>query len=333
MVIWPEVDDTQFKTAAGNAAAALAAENRIASLGCVWGHEEDVGIAVRQAEKAMQTEKNKYYASLDDQRDQRPGSVDVLLREFRASTFVPYLQPLYSIQAGKVYGAEVLVRKIDPHGNNYTPIRFIRIMESEGMISMVDFKMLRCACDLLQQWKAVWPELTLNVNFSRNSIAEPDYLERVDKIIAETGADPARLVFEVTESATGIDLKSLSDVLDGLKARGITLAIDDLGTDASNLNTLKQRQFTYAKLDKSLIDEAENTERMQIIIEWVIGLVHKLGMLCVAEGIETQAQIELLKTLKCDRLQGYLIGHPMPADDFFAQFHPSSKRIAFPVKH
>ena len=332
VVIWPDVDYTQFKIEAGKAAAAMAAEKQIASLGYVWGHEEDVGIAVRQAEKAMQTEKNKYYASLDHQRDQRLGSVDALLREFRASTFVPYLQPLYSNQAGKVYGAEVLVRKIDPHGKIHVPVEFIRIMESEGMISMVDFKMLRCACELLQQWKAAWPTLTLNVNFSRNTISEPDFLERVDAVLAETGADPARLVFEVTESATGLNLKPLSDILDGLKARGIMLAIDDFGTDASNLNTLRQTQFAYAKLDKSLIDEAEHSERMQTIIEWVIGLAHELGMLCVAEGIESQEQIELLKTLKCDRLQGYLIGKPMPADDFFAQFYPNSKRIAFPVK-
>lgn len=192
------------------------------------------------------------------------------------------------------------------------------------MIFMVDFKMLRCACELLQQWKAAWPTLTLNVNFSRNTISEPDFLDRVDKILAETGADPTWLVFEVTESATGIDLKPLADILDGLKARGITLAIDDLGTDASNLNTLRQAQFTYAKLDKSLIDEAEHIERMQTIIEWVIGLAHELGMLCVAEGIETPEQIELLKTLKCDRLQGYLIGKPMPADEFFTKFGPQA---------
>lgn len=324
VVIWPDADYTQFKIAAGNAATALAAEKQIAALGYVWGHEEDVGIAVRQAEKAMQTEKNKYYAALDGQRDQRPGSVDVLLREFRASTFVPYLQPLYSIQAGKVYGAEILVRKFDPHGKIHNPIDFIRIMENEGMIFMVDFKMLRCACELLQQWKAAWPTLTLNVNFSRNTISEPDFLDRVDAVLAETGTDPTRLVFEVTESATGIDLKALSDVLDGLKARGITLAIDDLGTDASNLNTLRQAQFTYAKLDKSLIDEAEHIERMQTIIEWVIGLAHELGMLCVAEGIETPEQIELLKTLKCDRLQGYMIGKPMPADEFFTKFGPQA---------
>ena len=320
------MDYTQFKHIAVQAAAALAAEKQIASLGWVWGREEDVGIAVRRAEKAMQAEKIKYYAAIENSKGQRPGSVDVLLQEFRASTFVPYLQPLYSIQEKRIYGAEVLVRKIDPRGHIYTPISFIQIMEREGMISMVDFTMLRCACELLQQWKAVWPELTLNVNFSRNSITEPDYLERVDKIIAETGADPARLVFEVTESATGIDLNALSDILDGLKARGITLAIDDLGTEASNLNTLRQQQFTYAKLDKSLIDEAEHSERMQIIIELAIELVHKLGMLCVAEGIETKAQIELLKTLGCDRLQGYLIGYPMPADEFFEKFAPKMER-------
>lgn len=324
VVIWPDVDYTQFKIAAGNAAAALAAEKQIAALGYVWGHEEDVGIAVRQAEKAMQTEKNKYYAALDNQRDQRPGSLDVLLKEFRASTFVPYLQPLYSIQAGKVYGAEVLVRKIDPHGKIHVPVEFIGIMEKEGLISMVDFTMLRSACDLLQRWQAEWPSLTLNVNFSRKTIAEPDYLDRVDQVLAETGVDPARLVFEVTESSLGIELKPLSDVLNGLKARGITIAIDDLGVDGANLNILYLEEFSIAKLDKSLIDEAESSDRAQLIIRTLIDMCHELDMFCVAEGIETPSQIELLKKLGCDRLQGYKIGQPMPADEFFTKFGPQA---------
>lgn len=165
--------------------------------------------------------------------------------------------------------------------------------------------------------ETAWPELTLNVNVSRFTLSEPDYLTRVDKIIAETGADPTRLVFEVTESFVEINLESLSDVLNGLVARGITVAIDDFGVNASNLNTLGLSQFSIAKLDKSLIDQAEHSERMQYVVKAAIELCHKLKMLCVAEGIETDSQIELLKALGCDRLQGYLIGKPMPAAEFF----------------
>ena len=200
VIIWPDVDYLQFKNAAGKVAAALILEQNIAAFGYTWGHEEDVGIAVRRAEKATQVEKAKYYAAIEKTKGVRPGSVELLLQEFRDSTFVPYLQPLYSIQNDKVYGAEVLVRKVDPSGHTHFPQDFVSIMEREGMISMVDFTMLRQACELLQQWKTAWPELTLNVNVSRFTLSEPDYLIKVDTIIAETGVDPTRLVFEVTES-------------------------------------------------------------------------------------------------------------------------------------
>ncbi len=320
VIIWPDVDYLQFKNAAGKVAAALILEQNIAAFGYTWGHEEDVGIAVQRAEKAMQAEKAKYYAAIEKTKGVRPGFVELLLQEFRDSTFVPYLQPLYSIQNDKVYGAEVLVRKVDPNGHTHFPQDFVTIMEREGMISMVDLEMLRQACELLQQWKTAWPELTLNVNISRFTLSEPDYLTRVDKIIAETGADPTRLVFEVTESFVEIDLESLSDVLNGLIARGITVAIDDFGVNASNLNTIGLSQFSIAKLDKSLIDQAEHSKRMQYVVKAAIELCHGLKMLCVAEGIETDSQIELLKALGCDRLQGYLIGKPMPAAEFFHQF-------------
>ena len=200
VVIWPDVDYKVFMSTVEDLEAALVNEKDIASFGYVWGTEEDVGIAVRKAEKVMQTAKNKFYATNNQLRDKRPGYLDALLQEFRDSTFVPYLQPLYSIKSDKVYGAEVLVRKIDPHGHVHVPIEFIAIMEREHMISMVDFTMLREACELIQTWKPVWPHIVLNVNFSRNTLMEPDYLERVDEILAETGANPAQLIFEITES-------------------------------------------------------------------------------------------------------------------------------------
>lgn len=320
VMIWPDVDYKVFMSAAKKLEAALFAEKNIASFGFVWGKEEDTGIAVRKAEKAMQTAKNKFYAANAELKDSRPGYLDALLQEFRDSTFIPYLQPLYSIQYNRVYGAEVLVRKIDPHGNIHTPVEFIRIMECEHMISMVDFTMLRQACELIQKWKPVWPDIVLNVNFSRNTLMEPDFLERIDQILSETGADPAQLIFEITESSQSIQLESLCSLLDEVKQRGISLAIDDLGTEAACLEMLYLPQISVAKIDKSLIDKAEHIDREQLVIRHLIDLCHDLNMRCVAEGIETDSQIELLKKLGCDKLQGYKIGKPMLPEDFLRQF-------------
>lgn len=320
VMIWPDVDYKVFMSAAKKLEAALFAEKNIASFGFVWGKEEDTGIAVRKAEKAMQTAKNKFYAANAELKNSRPGYLDALLQEIRDSTFIPYLQPLYSIQYNRVYGAEVLVRKIDPHGNIHTPVEFISIMECEHMISMVDFTMLRQACELIQKWKPVWPDIVLNVNFSRNTLMEPDFLERIDQILSETGADPAQLIFEITESSQNIQLESLCSLLDEVKQRGISLAIDDLGTEAACLEMLYLPQISVAKIDKSLIDKAEHIDREQIVIRHLVDLCHDLNMRCVAEGIETDSQIELLKKLGCDKLQGYKIGKPMLPEDFLRQF-------------
>ena len=320
VIIWPDVDYKVFMSAAKKLEAALFAEKNIASFGFVWGKEEDTGIAVRKAEKAMQTAKNKFYAANAELKDSRPGYLDALLQEFRDSTFIPYLQPLYSIQYNRVYGAEVLVRKIDPHGNIQTPVEFIDVMEREHMISMVDFTMLRQACELIQKWKPVWPDIVLNVNFSRNTLMEPDFLERIDQILSETGADPAQLIFEITESSQNIQLESLYSLLDEVKQRGISLAIDDLGTEASCLEMLYLPQISVAKIDKGLIDKAEHIDREQLVIKHLVDLCHDLNMRCVAEGIETDSQIELLKKLGCDKLQGYKIGKPMLPEDFLRRF-------------
>ena len=320
VMIWPDVDYKVFMSAAKKLEAALFDEKNIASFGFVWGKEEDTGIAVRKAEKAMQTAKNKFYAANAELKDSRPGYLDALLQEFRDSTFIPYLQPLYSIQYNRVYGAEVLVRKIDPHGNIQTPVEFIDVMEREHMISMVDFTMLRQACELIQKWKPVWPDIVLNVNFSRNTLMEPDFLERIDQILSETGADPAQLIFEITESSQNIQLESLCSLLDEVNQRGISLAIDDLGTEASCLEMLYLPQISVAKIDKGLIDKAEHIDREQLVIKHVVDLCHDLNMRCVAEGIETDSQIELLKKLGCDKLQGYKIGKPMLPEDFLRQF-------------
>ena len=112
----------------------------------------------------------------------------------------------------------------------------------------------------------------------------------------------------------------MGSLLDALRARGITLALDDMGTEAACLEMLYLPQIQNVKIDRSLICRAENSEREQTVIRHLVDLCHDLNMRCVAEGIETDSQIELLKKLGCDKLQGYKIGKPMLPEDFLRQF-------------
>lgn len=324
VVLWPNVSFQSFRETCDLMAQALhGAQEELASFGCTWGTAgEDLPKLIREAEQRMYDEKRRHYLRSETTASARPQYLDALLQEFRDSTFQIYLQPLYSIEQGRVYAAEGLVRKIDPLGRMHAPIEFIHMMEQERMISMVDYEMLRQACGLLVKWKAAWPEFRIGCNMSRITLAEPDYLNTVDKILAETGADPKRLTFEITEGSQGIQLESMGSLLDALRARGITLALDDMGTEAACLEMLYLPQIKAAKIDRSLICKAERSDREQIVISSLIELCHKLGMLCVAEGIETESQVELLKKLGCDRLQGYYIGKPMPPEEFFARFAP-----------
>lgn len=328
IVLWPDVDYAVFSYVSRAMDERLTeTEGGIAAYGYTWGTaQDDLHALVLEAEQLMIAEKNQYYLEHAAAADKpRPAYLDSLLQEIRQSTFIPYLQPLYSIQAGQVYGAEALVRKLGPDGKIHVPVEFLHVLEQERMISTVDYSILEQVCELLVRWKDTWPGLKINCNMSRQTISEPDYLERIDEILTRTGADPAQLTFEVTEGSQGIRMDRLEATLDALRSRGITLAIDDMGTEASCLEMLYLPQIETVKLDRSLICKAEHSQREQTVISSMIDLCHRLGMYCVAEGIETAEQVELLQQMHCDRLQGYYIGKPMPPEEFFERFCPREK--------
>lgn len=328
VVLWPDVDYAVFSYVSRALDKQLTeAEGGIAAYGYTWGTaQDDLHALVLEAEQLMISEKNQYYLeNAADEDKPRPAYLDSLLQEIRASTFIPYLQPLYSIQAGQVYGAEALVRKIGPDGKIHVPVEFLHVLEQEHMISTVDYTILEQVCKLLVLWKDKWPGLKINCNMSRQTLSEPNYLERIDEILARTGVDTAQLTFEVTEGSQGIKMDRLEATLDAIRDRGITLAIDDMGTEASCLEMLYLPQIETVKLDRSLICKAEHSSREQTVISSMIDLCHKLDMYCVAEGIETEAQVELLRQMHCDSLQGYYIGKPMPPEEFFEKFCPGEK--------
>lgn len=324
VVLWPDVSLETFTAACERLETELKEENDFASFGHAWGTKEKVGDLISEAETAMRAHKNRYYAERDQ--SERPAFLEALLREFRESTFVGYLQPLYSIEKGKIYGAEVLVRKVDSAGRMQFPMEFISTLEQHGMISMVDLEMFRQACGLIRRWKSIWPDLILNVNFSRATLSEPDCMERVDAILKESGVDPKQIIAEVTEGSQGMQREVMEARLTAFKERGFSIALDDMGTEDACLETLFLPQLDIIKIDRSLISRAEHGERERTVVAGLIELGHRLNMTCVAEGIEQETQMELLKTLRCDRLQGYYIGKPMPPEEFFERFAPVEKQ-------
>lgn len=325
MVLWPNVSYEDFKAACERLQNELRTEKDFASFGSAWGIKEKVSGIISEAETSMRTLKNRYYTEL--KQSERPAYIDKLLKEYRESTFVGYLQPLYSIEKGKVYGAEVLVRKVDSAGRMQFPMEFISALEQYGMISMVDLEMFRQACGLIRRWKSIWPDLILNVNFSRATLGEPDCMERVDEILRDTGADPKQIIAEVTEGSQGMQREVMEARLTAFKERGFAVALDDMGTEAACLETLFLPQLDIIKIDRSLISRAEHGERERTVVAGLIELGHRLNMTCVAEGIEQETQMALLKRLHCDRLQGYYIGKPMPPEEFFERFAPRKVAI------
>ena len=320
MVLWPGVSYENFTAACRRLETELETAGGLASFGRSWGTKEKVNDLIKEAECSMYTMKNRYYATMEQR--ERPAYIDKILKEYRKSKFVGYLQPLYSIQADKIYGAEVLVRKVDPFGGVHFPRDFISTMETYGMISMVDLEMFRQACELTARWKSIWPDLILNVNFSRATLGEPDCMERVDAILKESGVDPKQIIAEVTEGSQGMQREVMEARLTAFKERGFAVALDDMGTEAACLETLFLPQLDIIKIDRSLISRAEHGERERTVVAGLIKLGHRLNMTCVAEGIETESQLELLQRLHCDRLQGYYIGKPMPPEEFFKRFAP-----------
>ena len=324
MVLWPNVSYEDFTAACERLQNELRTEKDFASFGNAWGIKEKVSGIISEAETSMRTLKNRYYAERDQ--SERPAFLEALLREFRESTFIGYLQPLYSLQKGRVYGAEMLVRKVDAAGRMQFPMEFISALEQHGMISMVDLEMFRQACERICRWKSVWPDLILNVNFSRATLSEPDCMERVDAILKESGVDPRQIIVEVTEGSQGMQREVMEARLTAFKERGFAVALDDMGTEAACLETLFLPQLDLIKIDRSLISRAEHGERERTVVAGLIELGHRLNMTCVAEGIEAESQLELLKRLHCDRLQGYYIGKPMPPEEFFERFAPVEKQ-------
>ncbi|XHX76640.1 MAG: putative bifunctional diguanylate cyclase/phosphodiesterase [Stenomitos frigidus ULC029] len=234
---------------------------------------------------------------------------------------VVHYQPILAIDTGSLVGFEALVRWQHPQRGLVSPAVFIPIAEETGLITQIGHWVLKRSCQQLRQWQAeqhLSAPLTMSVNLSARQFTQPDLVEQIDQILAETQLDPRYLKLEITESAIMRNVQSAALVLQELRKRHIQLSIDDFGTGYSSLSYLHSFPVDTLKIDQSFVQQmGENTDSLGLV-PLIINIAQKMGMTVVAEGIETQMQLNHLKALNCDFGQGFFFFKPLEADKISA---------------
>jgi diguanylate cyclase (GGDEF)-like protein len=228
-----------------------------------------------------------------------------------------FYQPQIDMINGRIVGAEALVRWQSPAEGLIPPINFIPIAEETGQIIAIGEWVLRETCRQGQRWLAAgFPPLTLAVNVSPQQFRRCDINKLVAAVLAETGFPAGQLELEMTESGLMENQDKAVEVLNNLRAQGIRLAIDDFGTGYSSLAYLKRFPVDVLKIDKSFIDDIPHLQDDMEITATIIAIGHTLGFKVLAEGVETQEQLDFLRKKDCDAYQGYFTSKPVPAEDF-----------------
>ena len=231
--------------------------------------------------------------------------------------FVLFYQPQFDFVKQRVVGMEALIRWNHPQRGMLSPGSFIGLAEESGLIVPIGDWVLAEACRQHRAWQQQgMPSLRLAVNISSLQFRQPDFLQRVTRLLSETGVDPSVLEFELTESVIMHDASLVLDMLGELKALGVHLSLDDFGTGFSSLGYLNRYPIERLKIDQSFIRNLDRMPINQSIVRSIVALAKSLSLQVIAEGVETQAELELVRKCECDELQGYLLARPMPAAEF-----------------
>jgi len=228
-----------------------------------------------------------------------------------------YYQPKVNLASGQITGMEALLRWQSPELGMITPDAFIPLAEETGLVVPIGAWVLKEACAQAQAWRdAGLPPLVVAVNLSPRQFRQQDIAAVVAQCLRETGLDPRCLELEITESMVMQDSERVTSVLNQLKRMGVSLAMDDFGTGYSSLGYLKRFPFDKLKIDKSFVRDITSEPNNAAIAKTVIAMAHSLHMKVIAEGVETQGQLNYLRLHGCDEMQGYFFSRPVPAEKF-----------------
>ena len=282
----------------------------------------DAETLVRNADSAMYRAKEYgrdncqlYAPAMNAQALERLALENALRKALSQHELALYYQPLVEARTGAMIGVEALVRWLHPELGLLAPIHFIGAAEKSGLIVPIGEWILRTACKQLRAWhRKVDRDLTMSVNLSARQFQQPDLVDVVRAAITESGIPPSSLTLEITESNAMQNAENTIHALRELKSLGVSIAMDDFGTGYSSLNYLKRFPIDTLKLDKMFVQDVASDPSDAAIVSAVITMAHSLRLKVVAEGVETQAQLEFLRAERCDVIQGYFFSQPLPVD-------------------
>lgn len=240
-----------------------------------------------------------------------------------------FYQPKMNISTGVIVGAEALIRWRHPSKGLLSPFEFIDFAEQRGLIVAIGEWVIKTACAQIKIWEGMgFQDCKIAVNLSAVQLKQEDFVERVFSIITESGIAPRRLELEVTETTLMNNFQSALTALKRLNSRGITIAIDDFGTGYSSLSYLKNLPINNLKIDRAFIKDLERDDNDKEIVKMLINMAHSMSMIVIAEGVEEQGQLDILKEYGCDEMQGYWLSKPISQKEItqlFVQQGPVSK--------
>lgn len=239
-----------------------------------------------------------------------------LRKAFENREFTLHYQPQIDMKTGKIRAVEALIRWDEPMLGLIAPMEFIPMAEESGLIIPLGEWVLREACRQNRIWYDQYNlSLIMAVNISAIQLKQRRFVDVVAKILADTGIHPEYLELEITESIFIHSFEEVASMLNQLRQAGVKISLDDFGIGYSSLSYLKRLPLDTLKIDKSFISDIHGDDRGKNITDSIVDLVHKLGLITVAEGVETQNQLDCLLLSKCDSVQGYLLGKPLPAEE------------------
>lgn len=230
--------------------------------------------------------------------------------------FEVFYQPTYSIDGKTLHGAEALVRLRDDEMGMLYPDEFIPVAENIGLIDAIDDFVLMEVCKMIKAEKLDEIVDCINVNLSVIQLMKPGFVEHINGIVEMSGVDKKFINFEVTESISAASYELMNSTINSLKDEGFLFSMDDYGTGYSNMKALASMHLDCIKIDKSILWEAEKSELGYIILENCVRMIHQMNLDILVEGVETAEQIELLRPLGVNYLQGYYFSRPVPKDNF-----------------
>ncbi len=242
-----------------------------------------------------------------------------LRRAIRNDEFCLHYQPQVDLDSDRVFGVEALVRWQHPEKGLIPPCRFIPLAEETGLIRPLGEWVLKTACAQNVAWQeAGYPLLKMAVNLSGEQFRQPGFIDMIDQVLQETGLEADHLELELTESTllSGAH-ETIANMLD-IRVRGIHLSIDDFGTGYSSLSYLKHFPIDRLKIDRSFVRDIHMDKDDAAIVDAIIAMGHSLGRRVLAEGVETDAELDFLRSRGCDEIQGFFYSKPLPADELMA---------------